>query len=457
MKISFKPERILLPVLLLCISLSVSASVADTVYLMEIKGEIGRPVMRKANMGIKEAIRINADYIVIDLDTYGGAVDAADSIRAAIMQCPIPTAVFISRQAASAGALISIACDSIYMRRGSSIGAATVVDASGNVMPDKYQSFMRGMMRSTAESHGKKTVTVDGKETEVWRRDPSIAAKMVDTAGVVSLTPEEAIASGYCEGMADSPEEVAEKLCGNGCTITAQKLSWTDKVALALLSPVLQSLFLMLIIGGIYFELQSPGIGLPLAAAIIGAVLYFAPLYIYGLAMHWEIALFFIGLILIAVEIFAFPGFGITGITGAALVVFSLSAAMIDNELIRRPAGGINYMAIIKPLALVTVSALAALVISIYGAARLYPKRRFSIIAQKKELRASDGWVGVPVGDISGYVGSETVAATGMFPSGKVSIGGRLYEATMEYGSAEKGDRLKITRAGEGRLYCIRL
>ena len=120
------------------------------VYRIRLDSDIDKSAQRLVTLGLEKADKADADYVLIDIDTYGGAVDAADSIRSAILRYDKPVAAYVNMQAASAGALISIACDSIYMKTGSSIGAATVVDQSGNVMPDKYQSFMRGMMRSTA-------------------------------------------------------------------------------------------------------------------------------------------------------------------------------------------------------------------------------------------------------------------------------------------------------------------
>ncbi|UCG28001.1 MAG: nodulation protein NfeD, partial [Bacteroidales bacterium] len=150
------------------------------VYKFEIREQIAAPVWRTTLKSFDEAHRLQADYLLIHMNTYGGLLDAADSIRTKIINSRIPVLVFIDNNAASAGALISIACDSIYMRPGSSIGAATVVNASGEVVPDKYQSFMRSTMRATAESHGKDTVISGTDTTLVWHRDPRIAEAMVD-------------------------------------------------------------------------------------------------------------------------------------------------------------------------------------------------------------------------------------------------------------------------------------
>lgn len=426
--------------------------VKDTIYLIDLVQDIDRSAMRKINLGIKEAEKIGADFIVLNLNTYGGAVDAADSIRTAIIQSETPFVAFINPQAASAGALISIACDSIYMRSGSSIGAATVVNQQGEVMPDKYQSFMRGMMRSTAESHGKKVVIIDGQEVEVWHRDPKIAELMVSADSVLSFTQQEAIDNRYCEGSAESIEQVAQLLTSNDYIIVEQELTAIQKMVLFLMSPLLQGIFLMMIIGGIYFEIQSPGVGLPGAIALLGALLYFAPLYIEGLAMYWEIAVFVIAIGLILFEIFVTPGFGVAGIIGLLLLISSLVFAMIDNDMFYN-YGTFNFSLLIRPIGTVFIAIFVALLGSIWLAGKIYDKKSFSLIALKTELDESDGYVGVEVPSDS-LIGQECIAATDMFPSGKVEIGGRRYEATLEFGSARKGEKLRIIREEGGRVYC---
>ena len=245
---------------LTCISLQAQDTTsAKNIYVIKLHKEIDKSSAKMFTDALKEARKAQADYCILNLNTYGGALDAADSIRSAIIQSPVPVVSFINVQAASAGALISIACDSIYMRNGSSIGAATVVDGNGNVLPDKYQSFMRAMMRSTAESHGKKAI-VKGKDTTwVWYRDPEIAQSMVSADSVLSFTTSEAIANSYCEGMAETIEEVADYLVGKGTeyTITEHKITSTNKIIYFFLNPVIQGLLLMLIIGGIYLSSRA--------------------------------------------------------------------------------------------------------------------------------------------------------------------------------------------------------
>ena len=426
----------------LALSMYASDSLA-VFYRIRMDMDIDKAAQKLLVTGLEKADEAGADYVLLDIDTYGGAVDAADSIRSAILRYEKPVIAYVNMQAASAGALISIACDSIYMKTGSSIGAATVVDQSGNVMPDKYQSFMRGMMRSTAEATG---------------RDPKIAESMVDTANVLSLTPEEAIKIGYCEGIYETEFEVADAVMhGNSFEIKNMEddLTWIDKLVLLLLDPLLQSIFMMMIIGGIFVEIRTPGIGLPLVTAIVGALLYFAPAYIGNLAENWEILMFVIGLILIGMEIFVIPGFGVCGISGIVLVVLSLALSMVDNVDFYQFDGTFDITPIIKPLGIVIISSAAAIFGSVWLVKKLYTTRAFDHVALREEMKASEGYTGV-VSGLEHMIGEEVMVFTDMRPSGKVKAAdGKVYEATLKFGGyASKDDKLKVVAAEQGRLYC---
>ena len=437
-------KRILFLISFLLLSASASCNDSTSVfYRIRLDGDIDAASQRYVVTGLEKASESGADYVLLDLNTYGGAVNAADSIRTAILRHDKPVIVFVNLQAASAGALISIACDSIYMRTGSSIGAATVVDQTGGVMPDKYQSFMRGMMRSTAQATG---------------RDPHIAESMVDTAGVLSLTPEEAIKVGYCEGIYDSEIEVARAVTGSDDFIIKnleEDLTWLDKLIQFLLNPLLRSIFMMMIIGGIFVEIRTPGIGLPLATAIMGALLYFAPAYLGHLVSYWEILLFVAGLILIAAEIFVLPGFGVCGITGIIAVVVSLVFAMVDNADLLHWDGSLNLQPVIMPLGIVILSASAAIFGSVWIVKKLYETRSFDNIALRQSLTAEEGFTGV-VSGLESLVGETVVVFTDMRPSGKVQTAdGRIFEAALKFGGfATKGDALKVVSVEQGRLYC---
>ena len=429
--------------------LSVCAFCNDSLtvfYRIRLDQDIDPSSQRLVTTGLEKAREAHADYVILDLDTYGGAVNAADSIRSAILRYEKPVVAFVNMQAASAGALISIACDSIYMKTGSSIGAATVVNQTGEVMPDKYQSFMRGMMRATAEATG---------------RDPKIAESMTDTANVLSLTPTEAIAVGFCEGICETEFEVAEKIVGGNEFVIKNMeddMTWLDKLIQLLLNPLLQSIFMMMIIGGIFVEIRTPGIGLPLVTAIVGALLYFAPAYIGHLAQSWEILLFVVGLLLIAVEIFVLPGFGICGISGIIAVITALAFSMVDNIEFFHWDGSLNLRPIIQPLGIVVLSAAASIFGSVWIVRKLYDTRSFDRIALRQEMKSEEGFTGV-VSGLEELVGQSVTVFTDMRPGGKViTSDGRIHEASLKFGGfVSKGETLRVVSAEQGRLYCEKL
>lgn len=431
---------------LTCVLFSVSAYCSDSLsvfYRIRLDQDIDPSAQRLVVLGLEKAAKAEADYVLLDINTYGGAVNAADSIRAAILRYDKPVVAYVNMQAASAGALISIACDSIYMRTGSSIGAATVVNQTGEVAPDKYQSFMRGMMRATAKANG---------------RDPEIAESMVDTANVLSLTPDEAIEVGYCEGIAEEVSDVARIVAGDNEFIIKDMeddMTWIDRLIQFLLNPLLQSIFMMMIIGGIFVEIRTPGIGLPLLTAVVGALLYFAPGYLGHLVSYWEILLFVVGIILISMEIFVLPGFGVCGITGIIAVVVSLAFAMVDNAELFHWDGTLNLEPVLMPLGIVIISSAVAIFGSVWLVKKLYETRSFDHIALRQSLTGEEGFVGV-VSGLESLVGQEVTVFTDMRPSGKVrTADGRIFEASMKFGGyAVKGQTLKVVSTEQGRLYC---
>lgn len=431
-----------------------------TIYSFSINKEIGPGMWRTTQKGFANALAMNADLIIIHMNTYGGMLDAADSIRTKILNSTIPVYIFIDNNAASAGALISIAADRIYMREGSSIGAASVVNQTGEIMPDKYQSFMRSMMRSTAEAHGKDTI-INGNDTIYkWYRDPKIAEAMVDprtfipgvndSGKVLTFTTEEAIRNGFCEGKASTIYDAINLSGIKNYELKEYKLTALDKIINFFINPVIQSLLIMLIIGGIYFELQSPGIGFPLAAAAFGAILYFAPLYLEGLAQNWEIIIFIIGLILIAIEIFAIPGFGVTGITGIVLVIAGLTLSMIDNFIFELNFGR-AILVVFRALSIVMISITIALVLSLYFTKKVIGNSRILGIALKAEQRSSEGYVSFD--DKTALIGTTGITITMLRPSGKVEIEGEIYDSMSESGYINPGVKVKVLRCETGQLY----
>lgn len=417
---------------------------------------------RQTKQAFDAADSLNADLMLIHMNTYGGTVLDADSIRTKILNSPIPVYVFIDNNAASAGALISVACDSIYMRPGGSIGAATVVNQTGQQMPDKYQSYMRSTMRATAEAHGGDTI-ISGQDTTFrWFRDPKIAEAMVDervyipgiidTGKVLTFTPAEAMKYGFCEGQADNVAEVLELIGISDFEIVEYKPTVLEKIIGFLVNPMVSGLLIMAILGGIYFEMQTPGIGFPLIIAITAAVAYFAPLYLEGLAANWEILLFIVGLILIAVEIFVLPGFGVAGLLGILLSFTALVLSLIDNLVF--DFEGVHPEKIMSALTTVVVALFGGFMLSLVLSKKLFTANSgaFKNLSLHSIQDKNEGFVGVDTSYRS-LVGQEGVAYTTLRPSGKVKIDGKLYDAVSGLGMIDRGDKIIVIRTESAQVY----
>lgn len=405
------------------------------VYTFSIDEMIAPPVWRTTKRAIENAHKSDADLIVIHMNTYGGTLNDADSIRTKILNSNIPVYVFIDKNAASAGALISIACDSIFMAPGANIGAATVVDQEGKVLPDKYQSYMRSMMRSTAEAKGR------NPEIAQAMVDPKIyVAGISDSGQVLTFTVSEAIANGYCSAKVNDMRQLLEHAGYDNYEFVEHEITASDRVIGWLINPMISGILIMVIIGGIYFELQSPGIGFPIAAAVIAALLYFAPLYIEGLANNWEILIFIIGLILLAVEIFAIPGFGVFGISGLMLMITGLTLSMVGN--VGPGFFQIDTTGIVRALFVVIIAIFTALVGSLWLSKKLFSTRSFHLALDKVQDK-KDGYTSAS-DEYQNMIGNEAIAYTILRPAGKVVVNDELFDAVARTGIIESGTKVVV-------------
>ena len=452
----------LLVLLLVFVAAAAQETKEKLVYKFNIKQDITKATWRQTQQAFDAADSLVADVFLIHMNTYGGTVLDADSIRTKILQSEIPVYVFIDNNAASAGALISIACDSIYMRSGGSIGAATVVNQTGQAMPDKYQSYMRSTMRSTAEAHGKDTIITGNDTIYQWRRDPHIAEAMVDpsvyiagiidTGKVLTFTPTEAIENGYCEGIAENIPEVLRKVGIEDYKIVEYEPTFIERIIGFLVHPMISGLLIMAIIGGIYFEMQSPGIGFPLGVAILAAVAYFAPLYLEGLAEHWEILVFVIGVILVVVEIFVIPGFGVAGISGIVLMFVSLVLSLINN--VNFDFEGVETGDIGVAITTVVLGVFGGFVLSLYLGNKVFTSKTgmFRNMSLKSVQNVSDGFVCVETGMFA-LKGKTGISKTVLRPGGKIFIEGEVYDAVANSGFIDKDVNIVVTKVEATQLY----
>lgn len=416
------------------------------VYQFDIKEEIAPPVWRTTQRAFEKANEWNADIMLIIMNTYGGMVVSADSIRTKILNSKIPVYVLIDNNAASAGALIAIACDSIYMVSGANIGAATVVDQGGDVVSDKYQSYMRSMMRSTAEATG---------------RNPEIAQAMVDpdvnipnvsdSAKILTFTTSEAIKHGFCQAKTATIEEIMQRADVEQYEIKKHETSWLDKLINFLISPAISGILIMLIIGGIYFELQTPGVGFPLVVAVLGALLYFAPHYIEGLASHWEMLIFIAGVALLLVELFAIPGFGVIGISGIVLIVFGLSFAMVEE--IDFIGFTFDFSGFSRAFFTVIISMFLAISISIWLSKKLLTTSLYGQTLALNAVQEKEKGFTSASDDYEKMIGAKGFAFTILRPSGKVKIANDVFDATAESGYIDQDTPVEVVGYQTGQLF----
>ncbi len=412
-----------------------SAAQSTKVMVMEIKNEIDPRMTRYVDLAIRHAENTKADIVIVEMDTYGGVLTDAKDIVSKIMQLKVPVWVFINSDAASAGALISIACDSIYMSPGASIGAATVVDGSGNKAPDKYQSYMRSIMRSTAEEN---------------KRDPRIAEGMVDETiaidgvtnegQVITFSTSEAIKFGFCEAKVESITDILKRNNITDYTLDTFTLGASERVIAFFLNPFISGILILVIIGGLYFELQTPGVGFAGAASLVALILYLVPYYLNGLAQNWEIIALFIGVVLIALEIFVIPGFGIAGISGITVTIGALVLIMLNNDAFDFEFVRMND--IMMALTATVGGVFGGIVLLFVGGARLSNTRFFKRIALMDTQESSEGYSATfhPV-KLTGKTG---IAHTILRPSGKVMIEEQLYDAFTQGEYVEKGTTIVV-------------
>ena len=401
----------------------------------EIKSNIDPRTNRYSKLLIEEATNYNYDLVIIEMDTYGGAVNDADDIRTRILDFNKPIYVWINKDAASAGALISIACDSIYMSSGASIGAATVVSGDGTQAPDKYQSYMRSIMRSTAEAKG---------------RDPKIAEAMVDQdikvdsisqeGKVITFSTKEAIEFGFCDAELNSIDEIMNRQNINNYEIVEFDIGSTENIISFFLNPIISSILILLIIGGLYFELQTPGVGFPIIASIAALVLYLIPYYLNGIAENWEIVLFFIGVVLIALEVFVIPGFGIFGIIGLFTSIGALILIMLNNDMFDFTF--VVSKDIVNASLSVLISVFAFGILILFGGIKLTDSQAFKKISLDETQNSDLGYISKKYSD--DLIGKKGKTFTVLRPSGKILINDEIYDATSSGEFIEKNTKVEI-------------
>lgn len=413
-----------------------------SVYVVAIEGMIDNVLVQYVDRALTEAEGADAALVVFHIDTFGGLLEAADRIRQRILDTPIPTVAWIDKNAASAGALIAYACDRIVMTPGASIGAATVVEGTtGEPAPDKYQSYMRGLMRATAEANGR-----DPRIAEAMV-DPDVAIEGLVPAGkVLTLSATEALRWGVADTLAATLEEVFQALGYSPHPIVTYAQTPLERGLRLLASPVLQTIFLLMMLLGLYIELQTPGVGLAGLIGGLGALLFFAPNYLMGLVEFWEVLLFLVGVGFLLVELLVLPGFGIAGIAGILCMLGGLLAALIGNI-------GFSFPSVHQlTSALLTLTAtlvLFGVLLAVIG--RYLPRtRRFQSLILTSGLSRSQGYTTRMIE--AHLVGRQGRAVTPLRPTGVAEIDGQRLEVTTPGLFVPAGTAVEVVRVHGSRI-----
>ena len=402
--------------------------------------------------GINEAELNNAKLIIFDIDTFGGRVDAATKIKDAILDSNLPTIAFINRRAISAGALISLSCDSIFMTSGATIGAATAVDIQGNKGSEKVISYMREEMASTAEANGKSrdiaSMMVDeGLSLSYFISVNGDTLTSNDIEGfkvdkLVTLTTKDAIKLNFSEAEIETFDLLVEYLDLVDYKVITIKSTWSEDLVRFLTNPTVAPLLMSLGFLGLLFEVKSPGLGFPGLAGIIFLGLFFGSHLLVGLADMIEILILFFGIILIFLEILIIPGFGVAGIFGGGLILWSIFYMLLGEY--PNPEDYNNaYIGL-------SIATLGCLVCGILLFKAITQSKLYSKIIEYKPQRKEDGY------SISkGYeklIKKKGKASTDLRPSGKVEIDNNIYQAITTGDYIEKNSDIIVINIEENLL-----
>jgi len=426
--------------LLLFSSLCFSANLpAKKVYVAQIDEEIGISLAPYVSRIITDAEKNRADAVIFRINTLGGRVDAATQIKDAILNSKVLTIAYVDKRAISAGALITLSCKKIAMAPGSSMGASTVVNQQGEKQSEKYQSFMRGEMRSAAERNGRRGDIAEGMV------DERIAIPgLDDSTRLITLTAQEAYKYKMADTVVGSMTEVLNSFNLKDAQILEEKSNWAENFVRFLNNPIVSSILIIIGLIGIFMEIKTPGLTFPGVAGAIALMLFFGSSYILQLASMMEILMFIIGVILLLLEIFVIPGFGIVGVTGIVLMVGSLFFSLISSLPI------FDFASISGAIVQMTISLLIVIGL-FYLLVRFLPKsERFGHLVLSSATEAGKGFVSNPLYDK--YLNCQGIAATTLRPAGIAQINGERVDVVTDGAYIEKGSRIVVTKTEGARV-----
>jgi membrane-bound serine protease (ClpP class) len=469
---------------------SVFAAGAQNSYVIPIHGDIEPSTVVFVRSQATEALRAGAEILIFDIDTFGGRVDSALRISSFIGSIKDARTVAYVRSGPdgmgvswSAGALIAMSCSSLYMSPGTSIGAAAPViagsEGSMESAGEKTVSAVRAQMAALAEKNGypssialgmvdadielyemqedgiSRLMTSEEADVAVKTRpDTVVKIKTVSAKGkLLSLTAGDAMRYGLSSGTIGDLDELVTALGGEGPPVELRR-TLADSIVILISSAAVQSILILLGLVAIFIEINTPGFGLPGTVALVAFLTLFGTNALMGTVGSLEIILFIVGLVLLSVEIFLLPGFGVAGISGIVIIAASLVLSMQDFVL---PTLDWEWALLGRNVLTVTAGLLSAIV-AIGVLALAGPRiKLFDAITLKSAITATASSPLAPASDHSkeeshpmiGLCGS---ALTTLRPSGRANIAGRSYSVETEGVFIETGESLKVVAVQGNRI-----
>lgn len=420
---------------------AVVAQTPGPVYRVPVTGVIELGLAPFIERSLNEAAAVGAALVILDIDTPGGRVDAAERIADAVSDSPVPVYALVNRRAFSAGALIALSTQGVYMRPGSVIGAATPVDGQGQKAPEKIVSAMRSEMRALAEARG-----LDPRVAEAMVDEDVEIEGVVEVGKLLTLTTEEAVAIGYAQETADL-ESLLAGLGYASTSVVTTRVNWAERTVRFFSHPIVAPFLLSLGFLGLIAEIKTPTFGLAGVAGLVALGLFFGSHLLIGLAGLEDVLIFAAGLVLLGVEVFVIPGFGLFGILGGVAVLGGLFMALLGG-LPTVPDYTRAGMVMTTSILIVLASAWA-LIRALPGSSRLARSGVFLLARTDRDI----GFESAP--HRFDLVGREGTAVTDLRPAGTGVFGDERVDVVSESAWIPAGTPIKVVSA-EGYRHVVR-
>lgn len=413
---------------------------AQSVYVADISGMVDQGMVTYLKRVIQQADSAGADILVLEINTFGGRVDAATEIKDLIFDSKMKTVAFVNKRAISAGAFIAISCEKVIMTPGSLMGASTVVNQQGEKMSEKSQSYMRTEMAASAEARGRNTEVARGMV------DDDIEIDSLTTKGkLITLSADECLQWNMADYKANSLTEGLEKLGYTSPKITRVSVSTAEDILRFITSPFISGLLLTIGFLGLIFEVKTPGWGVGGSVGLAALVVFFGANYIIDLAEVWEILLFVVGVGLLAVEIFVIPGFGLAGLGGITLMLVSVFLGMVGNWPTIEEADITNTLLVIA-ISFFGSFGLAAILLKYVPKSGIWNKISLAV-----EEKTADGFISNPK-DYSHLEGKTGVAKSTLRPTGIAEFSGKRYDVVSEGDYIAEGEQIRVVKIEQYRI-----